>query len=274
MHDNFRSNRSDVIRQAFASHRLADVEGGASPGHRVDDEVARLGEIVERMGDDPGRDRAGMGDAEGPVVLEGPDVVGGRAEAGAEAIAASEVFVGGVNGLGPGVELGDSAHGSGVSRPGDQPDLAGLAVDVLPAHSRSRRRWWNRCDPSDRPEFRQSDEPGGWPPWRRLAETPTSGLVGEERFEGIGLAHELAERLGPVAVVGEDQATSVLLARRRADLAGDVGEPQEAGAGEPTVTGEDFPRIAGRDEDEGDEDAKGPDALDQPVSLCLWFAIN
>ena len=95
----------EVIRQASASHGLADVEGGPAAGHRVDDQGAGVGEVVEGVGDDRGRDRAGVGDAEGAVVPERPDVVGGRAEAGGEAVAAAQVLIGGVDRLGPGVEL-------------------------------------------------------------------------------------------------------------------------------------------------------------------------
>ena len=88
---------------------------------------------MEGVGDDGGGDRAGVGDAEGAVVLERPDVVGGGAEPRAEAVAAAEVFIGGVDRLGPGVELGDAAEGAGVAVAGGLPDGAGLAVEVFAA---------------------------------------------------------------------------------------------------------------------------------------------
>ena len=125
----------EVIRQAATSHRLADVERGAAAGHGVDDQGAGGRVVVQGMGDDGRRDRAGMGDAEGPVVPERPDVVRRGAEIGAEAIAAAQVLVSGMDRLGPGVELGDAAPGPGVARPGQPPDGAGLAVEVLAPHA-------------------------------------------------------------------------------------------------------------------------------------------
>src|SRR5690606_15117110 len=109
----------------------ADVQGGAAAGHRVDDEAVRGREIINRVRDDRGRNRAGVGDAEGVVVTERPDVVGGGAEPGGVAVAAPEVLVGGVDCLGPGVELGDGGPGAGVVLLGGSPDRAGLPVSVL-----------------------------------------------------------------------------------------------------------------------------------------------
>src|SRR4051812_45687830 len=107
----------EIIRKTLASHGLADVQGRSPSDHRIDDEVAGLGVVVEGVGDDGRGDGAGVGDAEGAVVAEGPDVVRGGAEAGGEAVAAAEVLVGGVDRLGAGVELFDPAY---------RPQVAGL----------------------------------------------------------------------------------------------------------------------------------------------------
>ncbi len=72
--------RVKIIREAATSHRLADVERRPAAGHRVNDQGAGGREVVERVRHDGRRDRARVGDAEGPVVLERPDVVGGRPE--------------------------------------------------------------------------------------------------------------------------------------------------------------------------------------------------
>ena len=44
----------EVGGQAAASHGLGDVEHGAAAGHRVDDQGAGGGEVVQRVGDDGG----------------------------------------------------------------------------------------------------------------------------------------------------------------------------------------------------------------------------
>ena len=106
---NIRTGRVEVVGEATATHRLADVERGSAAGHRVDDQGVGKRVVVKSMRNDCRRDRTGVGDTEGPVVPERPDVVRCWAKIGAEAIAATQVFVGRVDRLGPGVELRDAA---------------------------------------------------------------------------------------------------------------------------------------------------------------------
>jgi len=87
----------NVIRETPASHRFADVEGGSSTGHGVDDQGARFGKVMERVGDDSGWNRAGMRDTEGSVVFERPDVIRGGTKARGETVASPQVFVSGMN---------------------------------------------------------------------------------------------------------------------------------------------------------------------------------
>src|SRR5437899_2022104 len=86
------------------------------------------------MRHDGWRNRAGVGDAECPVVPERPDVVRCRAEVGAEAVATAQVLIRGVDCLGTGVERGDAAPGAHVARAGLAPDGPGLPIEVLPPH--------------------------------------------------------------------------------------------------------------------------------------------
>ena len=166
----------EVVSQASASHRLADVERGAAAGHGVDDQGAGGGVVVECMRHQRRRDGTGVGDAEGAVVPERPDVVRRRAEIGAEAVAAAQVLVRGMDGLGPGVELGDAALRPGVARAGQPPDGAGLAIEILAAHPEvpgdrrigpapvtvrrdvlARHDRFARSNPRRRPDRRNSD---------------------------------------------------------------------------------------------------------------------
>src|SRR5439155_3436490 len=61
-----RAGRMEVVGQAATTHRLADVERGPAAGHGVDDQGGGGRVIVEEMRHDGRRDRAGVGDAEGP----------------------------------------------------------------------------------------------------------------------------------------------------------------------------------------------------------------
>ena len=155
-----RAGGMEVVGQASASHRLADVERGPAAGHRVDDQGAGGRVVVERMRHQGRRDGAGVGDAEGPVVPERPDVVRRRAEVGPEAVAAAEVLVGGVDRLGPGVELGDAAPSPGVARAGQSPDGPRLPVEVLASHARGAGRSPHRSGPG-----------------RRRSDAPVAGLL-------------------------------------------------------------------------------------------------
>ena len=121
----------EIIRKTATSHRFADVERGASPGHGIDDESPGRCVVVQGMGDDRRRDRARMRDAEGAIVPERPDVVGRRAKPRGEAVAPPQVFVSRMDRLGPGVEREQAAPGAGVAGPRDPPDGAGLAVEIL-----------------------------------------------------------------------------------------------------------------------------------------------
>src|SRR5206468_6144705 len=123
----FGAYRGEIIREAPASHRIADVERGPAAGHRVDDEGAGGGVIVQGVCDDRGRDRARVRDAEGTVVPEWPDVVGSRSKPGAEAVAPPQVFISRVDRLGSRVQGRQAAEGTRVARPGDPPEGAGLS---------------------------------------------------------------------------------------------------------------------------------------------------
>ena len=127
--------RLDVIREAFATHCGAYVDGGAAARHGVDDPVAGLSEVVEGVGDDGGGDCARIGDTEGGVWAEGPDIVGGGFEIGGEAIAAAEVFVGGVDGFLSAVEKVEGGERAGVVGLRGAPDGTGLAVEVFAAEA-------------------------------------------------------------------------------------------------------------------------------------------
>src|SRR5262249_51332881 len=153
---------------------------------------------------------------------ERPDVVRRRAEVGPEPVAATEILVGGMDGLGPAVELSDAAHGPGVPRPGHPPDGPRLPVQVLAPHAQM---------PGDRRvgpaavaarlrgligrvgvfvEILAFGPNVGIPTiggFRRvagaLAEVGEASGVGPgapELLERVGLAHELAERLAALAV--------------------------------------------------------------------------
>ena len=104
-----------VVGQATSSHRLADIERGPAAGHGVNDQGVGEREVVKCVCDDRWRDRPGMGDSKSPVVPERPDIVRRGAKIGAEAIAAAQVLVRGVDGLGPGVQLGDAALGADIA---------------------------------------------------------------------------------------------------------------------------------------------------------------
>ena len=295
-----RAGGMDVVGQASASHRLADVERGPAAGHRVDDQGAGGRVVVERMGHQGGRDGAGVGDAEGPIVAERPDVVRRGAEVGAEAVATAEVLVGGMDRLGSGVELGDAAPSPGVARAGRPPDGSGLPVEVLAAHPEVSGDRRIRPAPAAgldspvgtcllikilvrRPERRNSDIR------RRRANTtiripappqvrqPTgAGLRSPELFEGVGFAHQLTECLAALAVVFEDRTSTRGTGREPADLARDLGQTEGQRAGQTTMPGKDLPgpRLRSGSDDHRDEDSVLADARQQVIDLGRRFAVK
>ena len=198
-------------------------------------------------------------------MAEGPDVVGGGAEVAAELIAAAEVLVGRVDGLGSGVELGDPGDRSGVSLAGLLPDRAGLAVEVFAPQPdlvgdrrvgaarprgfegaagagsiagasefrRSARRGLGRVVPGrmvvelEVPVGRLRRLGGGGAAVElEVAQAAVAGGGRPEFLDGVGLAHQLAERLAAMAVEFEDGRSPFGLGRQFADHAGDARKAQ------------------------------------------------
>src|SRR5262249_40680557 len=157
-----------------------------------------------------------VGNAEGPIVPERPDVIRRGPEIGAEAVATAQILVRSVDRLGPGVELGHAATSAGVARACQPPEGSGLAVKVLAAHPEVP------CDRSigtSAPRFliRTCVAIVGIPTFgviggfSRIVSTlseirppPGSSLRAPEVFQRVGLAHQLAERFPPLAVVFQD----------------------------------------------------------------------
>ena len=125
--------------------------------------------VVEGMGDDRRGDRAGVGDAEGAVVLERPDVIGGRAKPGGEAVAPAQVFISRMDRLGPGVELRPGCSGRGGRRSGRCARWRGPGGRDPCRRARGRGRRSASVRPG--PDRRNSDDRRGSAVrnWRRLA---------------------------------------------------------------------------------------------------------
>ena len=200
------------------------------------------------MRDQGRRDRAGVGDAEGPVVPERPDVVRRGAEVGPEAVATAEVLVGGVDRLGPGVELGDAASGPGVARWAIRQMAPGLPVQVLASHAEvpgDRRigpaprlapdaRIVSR-PPRDRLDCRNSDirqsrvrddSVSANSPLPQVGQPRVPAATRPEFLEGVGFAHELAECLAALAVVFQDRAPAGRCDRRGRTSQGTSASPR------------------------------------------------
>ena len=86
------------------------------------------------MCDDPWRDGSRMGNAKSVVVAKGPYVIRRWAKISTKAIAAAQVLITGVDGLGPGVQLGEAALSPDITRLGKPPDSTCLAIEILSPH--------------------------------------------------------------------------------------------------------------------------------------------
>ena len=272
----------EIIRKTSTSHRFADVKRGTTPGHGIDHEGPGRGVIVQDMCDDRRRDRARMRDAKGPIVPERPDVVGRRAKPRGEAVASPQVFVSRMDRLGPGVEREQAAPGTGVAGPRDSPDGPGLAVEILaPQTNRARDRGvrtTRQLFPTvGIPTLGLLDCARGWV--AELAEVgePAPPRLGQKQcLERIGLAHHLTERLAALTVIFEDRASPRCSRAEGTDLAGNFGQSQGTGAGEPAVARNEFVDLGvglGHD-DQRDKHPMFPDAVDEVVDLGGRIAVN
>ena len=103
---------------------------------------------------------------------------------------------------------------------------------------------------------------------------PLPGLAPVPFFEGIGLAHHLTERLASLTVVFEDREPARGPGRELADFARDFRQPQRQGAGEPAVPRDHLPAGPHAGDHQRDQDPFGADALEEPVGLTRWIAID
>ena len=146
MRFDLRPRRLQVVGQAAAAHRLADVNRGSTAGHGVNDQAAGGRIVVQRVGDDGRWNRTGMGNAKGTVMPERPDIVRGGPEIGRESIAAAKILVGCVDGFGAGIKLSDAAAGAGVVFLSHLPDRPGLPIQVFAAQSQAAGDRACQCD--------------------------------------------------------------------------------------------------------------------------------
>ena len=243
-------------------------------------------------------------------MAEGPDVVGGGAEVAAEPIAAAQVLVGCMDGLGPGVELGDPGDGPGVPLAGLLPDGAGLAVQVLASQAdparRSRRRcargpcagigWSARCvgiptlgrRRGARPDRSMRDGRRTGNPSRSIAAAWRCGLrLRLPRLRSRASVDQIssiasASRINWLNDLRRWRLNSRTADRRSASVAssrntqGTLARPSSRGrpAGDAPRRSPSVPWTATRGDDQGIDDSLLADALDQAVGLCLGVAVN
>ncbi len=176
-----------------------------------------------------------------------------------------------MDGLGPGVDLGHPAAGPRIAAAGRPPDRAGLAIQILATEAQG---------PGD-------GRVGATAPiveiptiGRLVAELPEVGtpppprLVTVQLLEGVGLAHQLAERLASLTVIFEDCSPPCCPRPDFADLTRHIRQAQRQGTGEPPVAGDDLPGVRFGHDHQRDQDSGAADALDEVIDLGGWVAVN